>query len=639
MINENALRNLLLDDEARRWHREKIACKNGFLYDWDGYGWTLERKNYRCFLKYLLAMDLQTRDEYLRKRRQNDAADEPDANFDEAFLTAYLAESCKREKDFARKAAAIYFAWNDDLRAWFQNIWLNADSDWIYDSKRDDVFLAEILANDDFRVKTPDVVQKICCEWCLQFLGSLTYRIAHKKYGYQPEEFFRDVYQRLFGRDGRRKNAKNAIDFWRKETPTNSLCEWVELETLRELERALKQRQRAYWAATFLLSGDLSFVEKTTTKDGNSTPIDNVQTLFDRFHAASPSDAVLLAAYWSSNITFEELARFWNVGDPEKKATSKTWNKRYERALDRFREVCERISNVEIPKERWGKVVKIFLKSAAQSNETNAESETSARLRGTGKNGRRVRVRFITEPSENDKELLLRVLEAKRIDETGFFLRLLRQKFQGGGFDTNVAAPVPVRRVCGSQTKERAQDNRLGDFRRSDVPVEEDAQSFFLQFQRPPGICGSPVNNFDSEAVRLYWRNKISNNDAVVLYFESATDAPSAPTYWRAEARIPLFAASSDAEVQVPVFFGGYNPLVAAPCSLTLGEKTTPILYGVAVVALADFRGFIEAGELPRVTVLQRRVDDGKRRTRWHVKSESKTRLLLQKPVVPDKEG
>ena len=632
MINENDLRNLLLDDETRRWHREKVACKNGFLYDWDGCGWALERKNYRYFLKVLLAIDLQTRGEYLRKRRQNDAADEPDANFDEAFLTAYLAESCKREKDFAKKASALYF-WNDDLRAWFQNIWLNADADWIYDSKRDDVFLAEILANDDFRGKTPDVVQKICCEWCLRFLGSLTYRIAHKKYGYQPEEFFRDVYQRLFGRDGRRKNAKNAIDFWRKETPTNSLREWVELETLRELERALKQRQRAYWAATFLLSGDLSFVAKTTTKDGNSTPIDNVQTLFDRFYAESPSDAVLLAAYWSSNITFEELAKFWNVGDPEKRATYKTLNKRYERALDRFREVCERISNVEIPKERWGKIIKIFLKSAAQSNETNAESETSSRLRGMGKNGRRVRVRFITEPSENDKELLLRVLEAKRIDETSFFLRLLRQKFQGGGFDTNVAAPVPVRRVCGSQTKERAQDNRLGDFRRSDVPAEENAQSsLFLDFQRPPQVCGVPVSCFDANLVRNFWRNKYSENDSVLLYFEAA-EAPSSPTYWRAEARIPLFADADD----VPVFFGGYNPLNAAPCSLTLGDKTTPILHGVAVVALADFRAFVQKGELPRVTVSQRRVDDG-RRVRWHVKTVSETRLLLQKPIVPDKE-
>ncbi|MBQ7030680.1 MAG: hypothetical protein IJN32_10585, partial [Thermoguttaceae bacterium] len=215
MINvpESDLRRLLIDDEARRWYDMKIAPKNGWLYDWDGDGWAFE--NYRNFLKYLLAFDLETRNEYLKKRAQNDVADEPNANFDEAFLRETLAASRKRgRKDAAKKAAALYYHKNDDLRNWFYG-WLSAGENWLYDPKRDDAFLAEILVRDDLRVKTPDVVQRLCRAWCLPFVGSLTYRIAHKKYGYQPEEFFLDVYQRLFGRDGRRKNAKNAIDFWR----------------------------------------------------------------------------------------------------------------------------------------------------------------------------------------------------------------------------------------------------------------------------------------------------------------------------------------------------------------------------------------------------------------------------------------
>lgn len=634
-ITEKDLRRLLIDDEARRWHDMKIAPKSGWLYDWDGDAWAFE--NYRNFLKYLIAFDLEARNEYLKKRAQNDVADEPNANFDEAFLRETLAASRKRgRKDAAKKAAALYFP-DDNLRNWFQRVWLSDDENWVYDPERDDAFLAEILYRDDLRTKAPDVVQKLCRAWCLPFVGSLTYRIARKKYGYHPEEFFRDVYQRLFGRDGRRKNAKNAIDFWRKETPTNNLREWVELETLRELERALKQRQRAFWAATFLSAGDLNFVETAAKKDGNSTQID-AQTIFDRFYEESPSAASLLAAYWSSNVTFEELAWFWNVDAQEKKTVDgKTLNKRFERALDRFREVFERSLNVEIPKDRWGKIVKIFLKSAAPSNETKEESERTSRLRETGKNGRRIRARFVTEPTENDKELLLRVLEAKRVDETGCVIRLLRQKFQGGSFDTNVTIPAfaCARRVGGSPAKKGGQENNsLDDFRRSDA-AEEGAQSVLFQhLQRPALICGSPVGSFDADSVRNYWRNKYSENNAVVLYFESATAAPGSAEYWRAEARIPLFAASG---AEVPIFFGGYNPLDAAPCSLTLGEKTTPVLHGVAIVALRDFRSFVENGELPRVTVLQRRVDDGKR-ARWHVKIDSKTRLLLQKPIVPDKE-
>lgn len=625
MINENDLRRLLLDEETRRWHDKNIAPKTGFLYDWDGSSWALERKNYQYFLRFLLAVDLETRSEYLRKRRQNDAADET-ANFDEAFLTAYLAESCEREKDFAKKASALYFAWNEDLRAWFQYVWLNNDDNWVYNPERDDEFLAKILANEDLRVKTPDVVQRIFCDWSLPFVGSLIFRRA-QKYGYQVEELTNDVYERLFGANGRRKNAKNAIDFWRKEMPTKSLRDWIRLETLRELERALKKRQRAARTAIYL-SGDLSFVAKTMKSAENSLRID-AQTLFDQFYTAAPSDATLCAIYWNSNLTFSELTAFFG-----KKVDGKALNKRYERALKRFRKVCEGCLDVEISRERWAKIVKIFLESTEQQNETKEECEALSHLRGGGNVERLDRVRFVGAPTENDKELLLRVLEAKRVDETGRVIRLLRQKVQGGGFDTNVTMPITVCRCGDSPIKERAQDS-LGGFRRSDVPAKENAQSsLFQDFQRPPGICGAPVNSFDAKSVRNYWRNKYSENDSVLLYFEAAEAAFSSPTYWHAEARLPLFAA---ADAEVPVFFGGYNPLNAAPCTFSVGEKTSPILHGVAVVALADLRAFVEKGELPCVTVLQRCVDDGKR-TRWHVKHDSKVRLLMQKSIVPDKE-
>lgn len=602
MIDEKDLQRLLITAEEKSWRSKWIAHQTGWLWDWDDDAWAV--KNNRFFLRFFLAFDVEIRGEYLSKRALNDASAAPDAHFEDNFLRQLLAESRERgENDFARKSAALYFE-DEQLRDWYRNIFLNEENEWVYKPERDDAYLSRLLSDVAFRVKTPTVVQRVFAAWALPYCGTLTFVRANKKYSYYPEIFFADVYERLLGQNGRR------VDFWIKTRPTETLREWFELEALREVDRALKQRQRASLALRFV--DDLRKLgEKKASTDETPAPSVDVQALFDAFVDESPNEALLLTSYWNSNVSFSDLAIFW-IGR-KKPIDGKTLNKRYERASERFRGICERILNVEVPKERWIKIIKLFSKNDAQSDKANDESETASRLKEeTSKSDRLKRVRFVKSATEDDLNLLLSVLEAKRINETGCFIKLLQQKTQGGGLDsTNVGAPL--RRHWGEREK-----------------GELDLSS---SFQRPLRICGAPIDEiYDAESTRRYWRNRYSENSSIIFYYESATEAPGTPGYWRAEARIALFAAPDD---EMCFIFNGYDSLRAVPYSVALGEKTAKVVHGVAIFTVADFRAAVEKGEMPRVTMLRRCVESGKSQ-RWHVKAESPVRLLLRKPVIPD---
>lgn len=616
MVDEKDLQKLLITTEEKSWHSKWIAPQHGWL-DWDADAWALE--NTRFFLHFFLAFDVEIRGKYLKKRAQNEASDAPDVNFEENFLRNLLAESRARgEKDFARKSAALYFAFDDELRNWYQNVFLNEEKEWVYTPERDDFFLAKLLADGALRVKTPNVVRRVFSDWTAPYCGTLTFRKANKKYYYHPENFFSDVYERIVGQNGRRRNVANGVAFWLTTRPTETLREWFELETIRELDRALKQRQRARLALR--LVDDLRKLgEKAATTDKSLTSPVDVQALFDALAAESPTEALLLSAYWGADATFSEIAMFWSIGE-EKPIDGKALNKRYERALDHFREICERILEVGIPKERWKKIVAIFLKSDAQADKAKEEGETPSRLKET-KSERLKRVRFVEPPTKDEQDLLLNVLEAKRIDETGCFIRLMQQNTQGGGFNSsNVVLPVPARRLWGDPVKAREE----GELRLSS------------DFQRPLRICGAPIDEtYDAELARQYWRNRCAENSSIIFYYDAATEAPGAPNYWRLEARIPLFATSDE---EMCFLFGGYNSLYSAPYSVALGDITVPVIHGVAIFKVADFRAAVKNGEMPRVTVLLRCVEDGKRGKRWHVKAVSPVRLLLRQPVVPEDE-
>ncbi len=618
MVHESDLQTLLIDDEAKRWYNEKISPTHGFLWDWDDEEYPV--KESRFFLKFLLAYDADARAEYLKKRRQNDATDAPDENFDENFLKEHLAESRKQGvKIYAKKVAALYFCFDKETLDWYRNTWLNNDDGWSYIPERDDACLGQILATASYRVKTPEIVETLFHMWVLPFVGATTFLRANKYGEYNPETFYNDIFQRLFGRAGGRKLATNSIDYWLQKKPCN-LRDWIRLETLRELERILKQLQRARWASIFL-TGELEHFPAKPARSDEHLPKIDAQGLFDSFYAEAPADATLCAAYWSNNnATFKEMASFYSIGAEEKMDTRRL-NKRYERALQRFKKICERSLNIaEIPEGRWKKVVKIFLKSDEQPDETNEENEASSRLKGTANVERLNRVQFKKTPTKEDEALLIGVLEARRCDDTGCFARHYKERMQGGGsgFDSNVTIPVRRRWLATG-----GQEEKQGELESPYAVVN----------QNSPLVCGSPVLVSRTAVVRRYWRNKYAENSSIVFYFESATEAFGSEAYWRAEIRCPFFAAS-DAEIGVVI--SGYDTLKSGAVEIVLGEKKVNVVHGVAVFKLADFCKEIERNA-PRVTILLRCVD-GPKGKRWHVKRESVGRLLYRKPVVRDDE-
>lgn len=603
MVSESDLRALIIDDEARRWHKEKIGVKTGWLADWDGDGFALE--NYRPFLKYLLAYDLETRELYLKKRRQNDDADAPDLKFDLTFLRELLDESRKRgEKEIAKKAAALYFL-DDDLRDWYRNCFLNAGVDW-YNPARDDAFLASILIKAAFRVKTPDILRKIFLEWILPFAGTLNFRRA-QKFGYQIEDWGNDVYERLFSRVGRRENAENSIDYWLKDRPTETLKNWVELEAYRTLEQVVQRRRREKpW--TLIGGGDETWsVEANTGEfDEEETLRVDLQTLFDRFYADDPLKACLLTSYWGSTATFDELVAFWN-----KNIAGSSLGQRYRRALDDWREFCEKELKRNINAEVWKdlpRTIKGETRTDDIENETTQEDKTLPLGRAPKSKDWLKNVKFLPEakPTKEDETLFNNLLESKRINETSSFERLFAEKTQRMGL-----APL---------VREQA--------------ARRDKQPSVVIRQNSPLSSGSPILIPVAKILRRYWRYRYAANTAATFWYEAATAARDSAEYWRAVARVPLLATEPDAEIAFVI--SGYDKLYSWPGEVRLGKIKAPVVHGVALFKLSEFRMEIEKHK-PVVTMVLRSVENG-RWTRWHVKRESVGKLLLQKPVVPDDE-
>lgn len=609
MIDEKDLRKLLINAELKRWYERKIEPAHGWLSDWDAS--TVLAQESRFFLKYLLTFDLESRREYLEKRRQSDAADDFDEKFDETFLLEQLDES---REDYDKKVAAIYFPFDDELRDWRRDVWLNRDDEWRYNSDRDDLFLARILMDDALRVKTPDVVQKVFVAWVLPFVGTLTFRRA-KRFGYTPDDFAGDVYARLFGRDGRRKLFANGVEYWLRQRPTATLRNWCELEAYRVVHAFIQRRRRENLRTASNMGDGVKHIDANAAQfDENETPTLNMQTLFDNFskrRPASASAAHLIASYLSSGAGYDAIASFWNLGQ-EKKIDGRSLGQRCRRTLEVWRIAAQKqLALGTIQSASWQEIFHSLKKKARTDDKKTTEDEKEEKepnLAGAPKSAEwRKRVRFLADaaPTEDDATLFKNFLESRRIDETGCFSRLYEEKTQRMGL-----APW-VREQAARRDKP------------SVVPRQNSLRAI-----------GSPNVVPVAKILRRYWHNKYAPCQSIAFYYESATEAPGTPGYWRAQVRVPLFA-EPDAEIGLTL--SGYDPLESWPVEICFGEKITPVVHGVAVFKLSEYRTGIEQN-LPQVTMLARRVKNERGETRWHCKRKSEGRILYRKPVVPDDE-
>ncbi len=607
MHYEDDLRALLINGEVRNWHKIYVAPSYGWLRDWDE-SWPLGE--WKFFLKFLQAFDLETRREYLEfarsceKRREygaeNVAADELDAAFFKAWWKRISRE--RGEKYFASKAAAVYFAFDDDLRDWYQNTWL-ADG-YAYCPERDDVFLGAILADANFRVKTPEVVEFAFKAWVMPLVGSLNFLKA-KRFGYNVEDFAGNVYQRVCGSDGRRKNFSNGVDYWLKERPTAALGDWFTLEATRVIHRFNKRQQRKNKPVEW--NDGKRGGANAANFDENEISLVDMQTLFDDFHKAAPAEAALLASYFSGVASYDALASFWNRGQ-EQKIAGASLGQHCRRVLGAWRDAVEKkLALGTIPKDAWNEIFSQVKKDARADGKKRPKKERERNLLGPPKSENwRANLRFATEPTKDDAALFERWLENQRIEETCCFVRLYEEKTQRVGL-------APLVRSAGVQRT---------------TPCVVPRQNSLL-------TCGSPNLVAVSKIVRRYWRNKFAANCAATFWYESAKETRGEPTYWRAVARVPLFA-ESDAEV-VGFAISGYRAINSWPVEVRLGRLSAPVAHGVAVFKLDEFRAEIERSA-PTVIMTLRRPKIKNEETRWHVKREIAGKLLLQKPVLPDGE-
>lgn len=605
MIDEKDLRKLLINAELKRWYERKIEPAHGWLSDWDAS--TVLAQESCFFLKYLLTFDLEARREYLEKRRESDAADDFDEKFDETFLLEQLDES---RENYAKKVAAIYFPFDDELRDWRRDVWLNLDEEWSYNSARDDLFLARILMDGALRVKTPDVVQKVFVDWVLPFVGTLTFRRA-KRFGYTPEDFAGDTYARLFGRDGRRKLFANGVEYWLRQRPTATLRNWCELEAYRVIHAFIQRRRREKFRTSVNMGDGVKRVGANAAQfDENETSPLDMQTLFDNFARRFPAKAHLIASYLSSGAPFDLLAHFWNLGQ-EKKIDGASLGQRTRRTLDAWRSVAQQqLALGQIPEEAWKEIFHSVKKEARTDDKKTTEDEKEEKepnLAGAPRSAEwRQRVRFLAEaaPTEDDATLFKNFLESRRIDETGCFSRLYEEKTQRMGLTPLV----------------REQATRRD--KPSVVPRQNSLRA-----------VGSPNVVPVAKILRRYWRHKYPLEHSITFWYESA-EAPGTPGYWIGQVRVPLFA-EPDAEIGLTL--SGFDALESWPVEICFGEKRTPVVHGVAIFKLSDFRKEIERN-LPQVTMLLRRVKNRRGEVRWHVKQKNECRLLYRKPIVPDDE-
>lgn len=609
MIDEKDLRKLLISAELKRWYELKIKPAHGWLYDWDSAS-VLARES-RFFLAYLKAFDVDARREYLEKRRKSDAADDFDKKFDETFLLENFDETRRRgQKNYAKKVAAIYFHFDEELLDWRRDVWLSLDEEWSYRPERDDRFLATILMDPALRVKAPDVVQNVFVDWVLPFVGTLTFKRA-KRFGYTPEEFAGDAYTRLCGRDGRRKLFANGVEYWLRQRPTATLRNWCELEAYRVIHAFIQRRRREKFRTSVNMGDGVKRVGANAAQfDENETSPLDMQTLFDNFAKRFPAKAHLIASYLSSGAPFDSLASFWNLGR-EKKIDGASLGQRTRRTLDDWRsDAQQQLALGAIPKKSWQEIFHALKKEARTDDKKTTEEEKEEKepnLAGAPKSAEwRKRVRFLADaaPTEDDATLFKNFLESRRIDETGCFSRLFAEKTQRMGL-----TPL-VREQAARRDKP------------SVVPRQNSLRA-----------SGSPNVVPVAKILRRYWRHKYAPGRSISFYYESA-EAPGTPGYWIAQVRVPLFA-EPDAEIGLTFF--GYDPLKSWPTEIAFGNKKIPVVCGVAVFKLFEFRIGIERN-LPQVTMLLRRVENRRGEARWHVKRKNECRILYRKPVVPDDE-
>ncbi len=605
-MNEDDLRMLIINGEARSWYAKNIANRYGWLHDWDDEKWALSQ--YQFFLKFLQVFDIETRRAYFEfmrnpeKRQEYGAENVADGDLDNAFFKRWWRRMSyeRGSKYFASKAAAVYFAFNDDLRRWYQDVWLA--SEYSYCSERDDVFLATILADINLRVKTPEVVQMSFKSWVMPLVGTLDFCKA-KRFGYNVEEFAGDVYQRICGREGRRKFFANGVDYWLKERPTATLGDWFTLEATRVIYRFTKRQQRK--GECLLGDNEKCVGANTANFDKNEMTFVDLQTLFDDFFKEAPAEAALLASYFSGATSYNMLASFWNYGQ-DKKVAGASLGQHCRRIFKAWRSVVEKkLALGTIPKEAWKEVFSELRKDAREDDQKTTKKKKEQNLRGGPKSKNwRKNIRFVTEPTKDDARLCECWLENQRIEESGSFARLYEEKTQRIGI-------TPLIQGSGLQ---------------KETPCVVPRQNSLISSGSPNLI---PV----AEIVRRYWRNKYAANYSATFYYESATEKPGSLAYWRAMARAPLFA-EPDAEIAFVI--SGYDKLYSWPSEVRLGEIKAPVVHGVALFRLDEFRAEIE-GNTPVVTMVLRSVEN-RRETRWHVKRESAGKLLLQKPVLPDDE-
>ncbi|MBR4975532.1 MAG: hypothetical protein IKY61_00650, partial [Thermoguttaceae bacterium] len=189
-MDERDFLDLFIDDEARNWQKRQIASRFGWLADWDAdydSGWVM--KNHRFILRFWIAFDPETRREYLEfkrnpeKRREYDAESLLESRWEREFFEKWRDKVRARgERAFEQKAAALYFAFEPGVLAWFRDVWLSEEG-YEYDSERDDRFLALILLDCDKRVKAPGIVETAFVQWVLPFVASITFLRA-KGLGY-----------------------------------------------------------------------------------------------------------------------------------------------------------------------------------------------------------------------------------------------------------------------------------------------------------------------------------------------------------------------------------------------------------------------------------------------------------------------
>ncbi len=614
------LRIILIDADVRKWHTEQIAHQWGWLYDVDDNDeWPL--RQYRFFRKCLLAHDFDFRNEYLEfmknpaKRREYGAESVAEEEWDRVFFGKWFTR-CREQGGayFEKKMAAVYFANDPKTMEWYREIYLNDNAEWRYEASRDDLCLAKILSTTELRVKTPQLVQRVLFDFCATYIQTLSFEQA---YGYDYEQFCRDIYARLF----ESKNAKNRINYWVEKRPCFALKDWVEVETWREIERTKKRLQRRLRRErmTEFLWEKMDLIGAKAKSNENEMP--DLEALFARFFAVDSEGAALIAAYYNSELTFDKLASLWRLLGSDNAIGGKTLNKRHERALEQWKSVVEEMLEVKIDESIWKKIFRNLKSEARMAQELEQEVKAPNFGKSPSDNWRK-NIRFVPEgPTEETIELwktaLARVLTNQRHEEIGGGWELtFSNETQGGGLQSTQTDVALVRRRRGEPAT-----RRKGALDRPELISDTPWQISDEARMRASGI---PVPILGCKRIYNFWRKKHGGNDNVVFYFES-TESIDSQTFWQASVRIPC-DADRESEIAIVVDWRDRvtnTPFKAAPVEFKWGDYSVPIICGVAKIKVGDFRVDVK-GRAPSVTMKIRFHENS-----WHVAHNSPGRLLF----------